>query len=75
MLVFVTVGTTMFDDLVQAVCSSAVQTQLAGLGYTRLLVQSGRTDLAQIPDSALEVSWYNYKPSLTEVSWGVACEV
>merc|ERR1719315_467113 len=56
----------MFDELVQCVCSSDVQTQLSGLGYTRLLIQSGKTELPDIPESGLDVSWYSYKPSLSE---------
>jgi len=69
MHVFVTVGTTMFEELIQCVCSSAIQKKLSDLGYTSMVIQSGKTDLIEddIPESGLDVSWYNYKPSLSEV--------
>ena len=70
MRVFVTVGTTMFEELVQSMCSTEIQTQLSELGYTSMVIQSGRTDLAEdaVQEAELEVSWFNYKPSLSEVS-------
>lgn len=40
--VFVTVGTTCFDDLVRAVDSEYVKKELFAKGYTELLIQMGR---------------------------------
>ena len=40
--VFVTVGTTEFDALIEAVDSDAAHAALAALGYTRVLFQVGR---------------------------------
>jgi beta-1,4-N-acetylglucosaminyltransferase len=40
--VFVTVGTTCFDALVQAVDSNEVKEALLQKGYTNLLIQKGR---------------------------------
>jgi len=70
MHVFVTVGTTMFEELIQCVCSKIIQEKLSELGYTSMVIQTGRTELVEddIPESGLGVSWFNYKPSLSEVS-------
>lgn len=40
--VFVTVGTTSFDALIEAVDSKGVQDAILGKGYTSLVVQIGR---------------------------------
>eukprot|EP00092_Neocalanus_flemingeri_P022827 GFUD01024751.1.p1 GENE.GFUD01024751.1~~GFUD01024751.1.p1 ORF type:complete len:165 (+),score=38.58 GFUD01024751.1:41-535(+) len=68
MRVFVTVGTTQFDSLVTRVCSQDIQSELLGLGYTSMVVQTGK--FCPSPDSLsnteLELSWYDYKPSLSQ---------
>ena len=76
MHVFVTVGTTMFEELIQCVCSKTIQEKLSYLGYTSMVIQSGRTELVEdeVPESGLSLSWYNYKPSLSEVSRLVSVE-
>uniref|UniRef100_A0A8B9G9K6 UDP-N-acetylglucosamine transferase subunit ALG13 n=1 Tax=Amazona collaria TaxID=241587 RepID=A0A8B9G9K6_9PSIT len=65
--VFVTVGTTNFDDLIAAVCSPAV---LQSLGYEKLVLQVGRCaldpELLRSPDVAVEVEAFRYKESLAE---------
>jgi len=60
----------MFDDLIQRVCSTEFQNILYSLGYTSMLVQSGKTNIANtvVESSKLDIQWYNYKPSLKEVS-------
>ena len=41
-MVFVTVGTTLFDALVRAVDTEQVKRELSQRGYTHLLIQIGR---------------------------------
>ena len=68
MRVFVTVGTTKFDDLIFGVISSDVQGLLKSQGYTEMVIQSGKTDLVlKSVDYLLKISSYNYKASLDEV--------
>jgi beta-1,4-N-acetylglucosaminyltransferase len=44
MQVFVTVGTTRFDKLIQTVLSPEVLTKLKGKGYTSLTLQTGNSN-------------------------------
>ena len=68
MRVFVTVGTTKFDDLIFGVISADVQGLLISQGYTEMVIQSGKTDLVPKPANSLfNISSYNYKASLEEV--------
>ena len=74
--VFVTVGTTRFDALVEAVDSEEVAAALAGKGYARLVVQLGASAYRPrvlLPEGAaagrhaasgLQVEWFEYAPSL-----------
>lgn len=65
-LVFVTVGTTRFDELVRAVLDPEVGRLLAQQGYDRLLVQSGHSDwdAAAATSYPIEVERYDFKTSL-----------
>ncbi|XP_071482381.1 UDP-N-acetylglucosamine transferase subunit ALG13-like [Diadema antillarum] len=64
--VFVTVGSTSFDSLVEVVTSGDVVTVLKKLGYTRLCVQYGRGQFEpksfDQPDFTLEA--FRYKDSI-----------
>lgn len=65
--VLVTVGTTSFDELIEAVTSSQFIKLLMSQGYTRLSLQIGRGQY--IPDSSptplgFVMSWFRYKPTL-----------
>jgi beta-1,4-N-acetylglucosaminyltransferase len=68
MRVFVTVGTTKFASLVSEVLSPEIQTQLLELGFTSMTIQTGQTTLDSnaVKDCKLDVSFYDYKPSLAE---------
>ncbi len=46
MLVFVTVGSTRFDALVQAALSDRVLAALSQAGYTTIAIQCGNSDFA-----------------------------
>ena len=43
--VFVTVGTTRFDDLVKEVLTPSVQEELHQRGYSRMIVQYGKSEV------------------------------
>jgi len=66
MKVFVTVGTTQFDSLVHKVCEEEIQTVLKKAGYTCMVVQAGKCEAAPPSKTPLQVTWYNYKPSISE---------
>mmetsp|Transcript_14549 Transcript_14549/g.24070 ORF Transcript_14549/g.24070 Transcript_14549/m.24070 type:complete len:168 (+) Transcript_14549:151-654(+) len=66
--VFVTVGTTLFDELIRILDSKQAHTLLFRKGYTRLLMQIGKGShepgLSQVP--GFQVEFYRYKPTLAE---------
>ncbi|XP_074962772.1 UDP-N-acetylglucosamine transferase subunit ALG13 [Phalacrocorax aristotelis] len=66
--VFVTVGTTSFDDLIATVCSPAALQVLQSRGYEKLVLQVGRgalePELCSSP--ALAVEAFRFKESLAE---------
>ncbi|CAK0804272.1 unnamed protein product [Prorocentrum cordatum] len=71
--IFVTVGTTSFDALIEQVDTREFHREARAAGYDRLLVQHGRGDREPKlgrhgEDSAdlLEVTAYRFKPSLLE---------
>lgn len=78
MLAFVTVGSTHFDALIDAVLSVSVLDALKEKGYDRLVVQCGAYDKANklngnVADDAwsflqekIHVEVWRYKPSLNE---------
>ncbi|XP_006652163.2 UDP-N-acetylglucosamine transferase subunit ALG13 homolog [Oryza brachyantha] len=67
--VFVTVGTTCFDALVQAVDSERVKEALLQKGYTHLLIQMGRGTYAPSKvtgNSTLQVDYFTFSPSIAD---------
>ncbi|KAI0670315.1 glycosyltransferase family 1 protein [Trametes maxima] len=78
MHVFLTVGSTRFDALVQAALAAPVQDALRAQGYTSLDVQCGNSDFDPSPleqrapdhwqrtDGTLQVNVWRFKPSLRE---------
>ncbi|KAG6328307.1 hypothetical protein ID866_10781, partial [Astraeus odoratus] len=75
MLAFVTVGSTRFDALVQAVVSGDVLHALRKKGYKRLVLQRGNSDLEDEGDATaldimtlyrdgIEVETWKFKPSI-----------
>ena len=56
--VFVTVGTTQFDELTTTLLSDEVLSTLAAQGYTRLVMQLGRGTEPSLPSSPpLQIDW------------------
>ncbi|GAB0195224.1 putative bifunctional UDP-N-acetylglucosamine transferase and deubiquitinase ALG13 [Grus japonensis] len=66
--VFVTVGTTSFDDLIATVCSPAALQVLQNRGYEKLVLQVGRGALKPALHSSppLAVEAFRFKDSLAE---------
>ncbi|KAK5616816.1 hypothetical protein CRENBAI_018295 [Crenichthys baileyi] len=66
--VFVTVGTTRFDELIESVTSSEVTQILKARGYGRLVLQVGRGTLVPDADSCadLSVEAFRFKDSIAE---------
>jgi len=65
--VFVTVGTTLFEDLVEEVSSKACLQALHRKGYSRLLVQHGKgKDVANKVDENISISSYDFKSTIQE---------
>ena len=75
--VFITVGTTSFDELIKIVDTFNFRKALAQKGYTSMTVQIGRGEFipTSFPENKCEVfedlrsfraSWYRFKPSLAD---------
>eukprot|EP00523_Entomoneis_sp_CCMP467_P013029 CAMPEP_0168800598 /NCGR_PEP_ID=MMETSP0725-20121227/19096_1 /TAXON_ID=265536 /ORGANISM="Amphiprora sp., Strain CCMP467" /LENGTH=183 /DNA_ID=CAMNT_0008852235 /DNA_START=1121 /DNA_END=1672 /DNA_ORIENTATION=+ len=65
--IFVTVGTTLFSELVNAVTTSASLDWMEKNGYTRLIVQYGkgkRPNPSSKHEGKIEIELYDFKPSL-----------
>lgn len=64
-LVYVTVGTTQFESLIDALLEADVLALLAAQGYRRLRMQVGRGREPALPAGApLAIEWYRFKDSL-----------
>jgi beta-1,4-N-acetylglucosaminyltransferase len=74
MRAFVTVGSTHFDGLVEAVLRDETLEQLYAKGYRQLVIQAGETRLGILPPGSssrnwtnlLEISIWKFKPSLLQ---------
>ncbi|XP_076458829.1 UDP-N-acetylglucosamine transferase subunit ALG13-like [Babylonia areolata] len=68
--VFVTVGTTEFDQLIKSVTSADVCKVLCELGYTKVLLQTGRGQFqpqsAQLSHDSPAVQSYTFKDSIAD---------
>ena len=70
MQAFVTVGSTKFDELIDAIASEDFLTTLSASGYTRLVVQHGNSKVRQQfcngTSHGVEVIVWPFKPNLSE---------
>lgn len=66
--VFVTVGTTSFDALVEVVSSKPLREKLQALGYTTVIIQIGRGKYEPTPVSTpdFDLSYFRYKDSISK---------
>ena len=65
--IFVTVGTTLFEALIDGVTSASALQWMATNGYERLVIQYGKGRKPKLPDPpvvGLSIECYDYKPSL-----------
>ncbi|KAG5192830.1 glycosyltransferase family 28 C-terminal domain-containing protein [Tribonema minus] len=68
-MVFVTVGTTLFDELIRAADQDDVLQRLWQLGYRRVLMQTGKGAYQPAEGDrrcGMHVSCYRFKPTLAE---------
>jgi len=67
MSVFVTVGTTSFDELIETICSEKSCEALISRGYHTITVQLGRGNyIKSIDNSSLNFHSYRLKNSIKE---------
>lgn len=75
MLVFVTVGSTKFDALVQATVSEPVLTALQTKGFVRIVLQRGNSELdfgastqhsLTIKKAGVDIEVWKFKPSIQD---------
>ena len=66
--VYVTVGTTEFDELVKTIVSDGVLNTLVSMGYERLLIQTGRGKyiIENTKRKDIHIETYNYKDSIED---------
>ncbi|KAI8348688.1 putative glycosyltransferase [Mortierella sp. GBAus27b] len=65
--IFVTVGSTRFDRLVNAISSPSLLELLSSLGYSQLTIQHGKSPITDLSVySGIQIDTYAYKPSLRE---------
>lgn len=66
--VFVTVGTTSFDELIETIISSEAVEALKSSGYESLVLQVGRGTVLPSPDSCTQITLevFRFKDSLAE---------
>lgn len=72
MSVFVTVGSTGFDELVDVVTTGSFLSALKSLGYSSVVIQYGSSEhvytrnVNQLPNGGITTEGYAYKPSIED---------
>lgn len=64
--VFVTVGTTKFDKLIETVTSETVLHTLSSLGYNSVTLQIGHGSFEPKESAIININYYRLKPSIKE---------
>ena len=66
--VFVTVGSTLFDDLIKTVTSAPILQALNSMGYTSMQIQYGIGQAPSIPEctAGISITTFNLLPSLAD---------
>lgn len=62
--VFVTVGTTKFDELISSVTNSCTLEALKHKGYSSMTIQLGNGSFIPKPSEIVEISSYKFKPDI-----------
>jgi beta-1,4-N-acetylglucosaminyltransferase len=63
MSIFVTVGTTRFDSLIEKVCANDFLSNLESK-YKKIVIQYGNSPIPKLVKTGLEVVMFDFKPSL-----------
>ncbi|GFY38769.1 UDP-N-acetylglucosamine transferase subunit ALG13 homolog [Trichonephila inaurata madagascariensis] len=66
MSVFVTVGSTSFDDLIKTVCSPEILQFLSDEGFKKIILQIGRGTVIPDKSDIIEVEWFHFKDSISQ---------
>ncbi|GIX74176.1 protein adenylyltransferase Fic [Caerostris extrusa] len=66
MSLFITVGSTSFDELIQTVTSPEVIKTLAGKGFKKVILQIGRGTVIPPKSDIIEIEWFRYKDSISQ---------
>ena len=66
MKIFVTVGTTRFDELVAAISSYEIQSLLKSRNVKSIKIQAGSSKIKDTENYPIETTFYTFKPSLVE---------
>lgn len=64
--VFVTVGSTSFDDLIQFVCSEECLELLKACGFEEVVLQIGKGTFIPEETSSLKIEWFRFKDCISE---------
>lgn len=65
-IIFVTVGTTKFDKLIETVTKQEILQLFKNLGYKKLILQIGHGIYEPKPSSLIEITYYRLKDSIVE---------
>lgn len=65
MSVFVTVGSTSFDELIEKVCSPEILHLLAKEGFKKIILQVGKGNEVITESNDIEIEWFRFKDSIT----------
>ncbi|GIX93806.1 UDP-N-acetylglucosamine transferase subunit ALG13 homolog [Caerostris darwini] len=66
MSLFITVGSTSFDELIQTVTSLEVIKTLARKGFKKVILQIGRGTVIPPKSDIIEIEWFRYKDSISQ---------
>lgn len=64
--VFVTVGSTSFDDLIQSVCSEECLELLKLCGFEEIVLQIGKGTFIPEEKPSLKIEWFRFKDDISE---------
>lgn len=64
--VFVTVGSTSFDDLIQSVCSEECLELLKLCGFEEIVFQIGKGTFIPEEKPSLKIEWFRFKDDISE---------
>lgn len=62
--VFVTVGTTKFDELIASVTEHCTLKALKCKGYTSMTIQTGNGTFTAKPSAIMDITYYKFKPDI-----------